>query len=36
MPTHTEIKASAVSRDHTEIAYWTSGGTDTLLTVGVH
>jgi hypothetical protein len=25
MPTHTEIKASAVSRDHTEIAYWTSG-----------
>jgi pimeloyl-ACP methyl ester carboxylesterase len=25
MPTHTQIKASAVSRDHTEIAYWTSG-----------
>jgi pimeloyl-ACP methyl ester carboxylesterase len=25
MPTHTEIKASVASHDHTEIAYWTSG-----------
>ena len=25
MPTHTEIKASVTSHDHTEIAYWTSG-----------
>ena len=36
MPTHTEIKASVASHDHTEIAYWTSGDGPPIVLVHGH